>query len=211
MDWTEKHLTEGAKAPDTTFDKVSAFFALGLASLGIVAYSGFMFTEADRISRNPWEDGIVLGFLYSLLTGLGALRFFKPKLPRWFHLASALANVVVGHVIVMFWVSLFTGKIYGGALLVPPVGTLVYVVVLRGIRVREHFAPYAWLVVVAIICSALSLVIPEALERSADNLSDLNQVSKIAGAIYIVTALTWITLVVVGFWRRRSAEQEQLS
>lgn len=200
MNRSEDTMTGGVRA-DTTFDKVARWCTLVLAVLGVVAYSIGLVTELDRIARDFWEDGIVLGFCYSWLTGLGVLRSFRPHLPRGLHLASALANVLAGYVLVMFWVGLFTGKIDKGAEFIPILMTVAYIVILRGIRIREHFRPQPWLIGLIFLCTILNVVIPEVLHQRPRGLSDLNQDANLAGAVHIVTILAWIAFMIVGFWR----------
>ncbi len=200
-------MTEGVQTADATFDKVARWVTLLLAALGVVVYSIGLVTELDRIARDFWEDGIVLGFCYSWLTALGVLRSFKPHLPRGFHSASALANVLVGYVLVMFWVGLFTGKIDKGAEFIPVLMTVAYMVVLKAIRIREYFRPPLWSVGVIFLCTTLNFIIPEVLQQRSRGLSDLNQAANVIGGVQIVTVLVWIAFVIVGFWRGGKAER----
>lgn len=184
---------------DTTFDKVARWLVLVLASFGVLLYSFGLITELDRIARDFWEDGIVLGFLYSGFTLLGVLRTFRPHLPRAFHFASALANVLIAYVLVMFWFGLFAGKIDSGAEIAPFLMTIVYVVVLRAIRIHEYFRPPSWTIVVVLMVTTLSFVIPAILARGARNLSDFDRVATIAGSIQIFMVLIWVVFLVIGF------------
>ena len=200
-------MTEGIQTAETTFDKVARWVTLLIAAFGVVAYSILLVTELDRIARDFWEDGIVLGFCYSWLTAAGIVRSFKPHFPRGLHFASALANVLVGYILVMLWVGLFTGKIDKGAEFIPVLMTVVYFIVLKAIRIRDYFSSPLWLTGIVLLCTVMNFVIPEVLQQRSRGLSDLNQAANIVGAVQIVTVLVWIAFVIVGFRRGGKADR----
>ena len=176
-------------------DRIARWFTLVFASLGVAFYSIGLVTEMDRIARDFWEDGIVLGFVYSSLTALGALRSFRPELRRGLHFASALANVLVGYVLVMFWVGLFTGKIDRGAEFIPLLVTIAYLVILRGIRIREFFRPPRWSLLVVITCTTLNFIVPEVIQQRSLGFTIF------AGAVSLATLLAWAVFLILGFRR----------
>ena len=187
-----------AESPDdTTLDKVAKWLALVFATLGVLLYSVGLITELDRIARDFWEDGIVLGLCYCSLTLVGILRTFRPHLPREFHLASAFANVLIGYVLVMFWVGVFYGMLDRGAEFVPVLMTIAYVIVLRAIRIDEHFRLPLWLIAVVFLATTLNFVvqIPKGTEF---DITGFSRVATIGGSIQLITSLIWITFLIVG-------------
>jgi hypothetical protein len=115
---------------------------------------------------------------------MGVLRSFKPTLPLWFYYASALTNVLLGGVIIMLWVGLFTGDLDKEAWFVPFLVVPVYLIILKGLRIGEFFTPQRWFIVTVIFCTALGFVIP-------------------------IAFLVWIPFLFVGFWRPFNQRRSQ--
>ena len=175
-------------------DRTITWLIFILCSLGTVIYAVSIVTEIDRIARDLLEDGILPGFVYCLATALGTLRTIKPHLPRWYHFASALVNVLVGYVIVMLWLAIFTGHIDRGAEFIPLLMTLAYLVILRVILIREYFNPPNWLVILVFLITSINIIIPEG-----------HPGVMVIGAMQIVTLLAWLVFLFIGFrWRDRT-------
>ena len=183
------------------FDKIARWAVLGLSGAGTLLYLFALITEMDRIARDFWEDGIILGLCYMSCTFAGVLRHFRPQLPPAFNYAAAFANVLIGYVVIMFWYGLFTGKIDRGAEIVPVLMTAAYILVLRVICIREYFAPQRWFVNVVIVVTMLNFVIPEILYQQSRSHGGMQQVAIIDGVLQFVTVVVWIAFVAIGFKR----------
>lgn len=176
------------------------WIALIVCIAGVGVFGLGLVTQASRIARALLEDGILPGFAYCLLTGLGVLRSFRPQLPRVLHQASALANALAAIAVVMFWVYLLRGAFNPGTEFVPLLMTLLFGLMIRATGMLDHFQPPAWLGILVLVITAFFFVSQDAARMNAP-LATLNQRADLLGMFAIVVALVWAVLLIVGFRR----------
>lgn len=173
-------IAKSKKTEIKTAHKGILWSTLIISIIGLLIYLFGLISELNRIREDLMEDGIILGFLYFLLTFLGAIRSVSPNLPKILHQLSAFANVSAGSVVIMLWVGLFNGALDSDAWFVPLLLTPLYILILKGIRVDEFFRFRSEFTIIIVLLTIGAFYLENRI-------------------LFIVTFIVWIVFLFYGF------------